>query len=311
LVVNPGLGALGRVVLLLLVSFAPTARAGCTIQERGAVTFAPVGNRILVPLTINGINASFVLDTGAARSLVTPDAVHQLGLASDEWIATTMRGVGGIVEHPNADPRSLALGGVPLHRHTVTHDTSLTVGEMPGFAPPGLVVDGLLGRDLLALFDLQFDIAAHHLTIYDVRECSGRFVPWSGNFTALQAEMPMSNALVVPMMVDGHGLRALLDTGATSSLILAPGMFRLGLTPGIIAHDPGAAAHGVGPHAPEMHKHKFSSWQIGPESQRDPTMWVAQVRVVPIVDALLGADWLLAQQRVWISFTTGQVFFER
>ena len=23
------------------------------------------------------------------------------------------------------------------------------------------------------------------------------------------------------------------------------------------------------------------------------------------------ADWLLAQRRVWISFTTGQVFFER
>jgi len=28
------------------------------------------------------------------------------------------------------------------------------------------------------------------------------------------------------------------------------------------------------------------------------------------VDALLGADWLLAQRRVWISFTTGQVFFQ-
>jgi Aspartyl protease len=311
LVVTFRLAARGCIVLLMVMLFAAGARAACTVQERGAVTFAPVANRILVPLTINGIDATFVLDTGAARSLVTPEAVRLLGLASDEWIATTMRGVGGIVEHPNADPRSLAVGGVPLHRRTVTHDTSLTVGEMPGFAPPGLVVDGLLGRDLLSLFDLQFDITAHRLTVYDVRECSGRFLPWSGNYVALQAEMPMTKAMVVPIIIDGHRLRALLDTGATSSLILAPGMFRLGLTPEMVVHDPGAAAHGIGPQAPEMHRHRFSSWQIGPESERNPTMWVAQVRVVPIVDALLGADWLLAQRRVWISFTTGQVFSER
>jgi Aspartyl protease len=316
LVVNFRPAALSRIVLLLLLVVvlmlsAPGARAACTIEERGTVMFAPVANRILVPLTINDIDATFVLDTGAARSLVTPEAARRLGLASDEWIATTMRGVGGIVEHPNADPRSLALGGVPLHRRTVTHDTSLTVGEMPGFAPPGLVVDGLLGRDLLSLFDLQFDIGAHRLTIYDVSGCSGRFVPWNSNFVALPAEMPMTKAMVVPMSVDGHGLRALLDTGATSSLILAPGMFRLGLTPEIVAHDPGGAAHGIGPQAPQMHRHRFSSWQVGPELEPNPTMWVAQVRVAPIVDALLGADWLLAQRRVWISFTTGQVFFER
>jgi Aspartyl protease len=311
LVVNRRLATLSRIVLLLVTLFAAGARAACTVQERGAVTFAPVANRILVPLTINGIDATFVLDTGAARSLVTPEAVRGLGLASDEWIATTMRGVGGIVEHPNADPRSLALGGVPLHRHTVTHDTSLTVGEMPGFAPPGLVVDGLLGRDLLSLFDLQFDIAAHRLTIYDVHECSGRFVPWNGNYVALPAEMPMTKALVVPVIIDGQRLRALLDTGATSSLILAPGMFRLGLTPEMVAHDPGGTAHGIGPHAPQMHRHRFSSWLVGPESEPNPTMWVAQLRVVPIVDALLGAEWLLAQRRVWISFTTGQVFFQR
>jgi len=30
---------------------------------------------------------------------------------------------------------------------------------------------------------------------------------------------------------------------------------------------------------------------------------------VPIVDALLGADWLETQQRVWISFATAQLFF--
>jgi hypothetical protein len=300
---------IGR-ILLLLAAFTTGAHALCTVETRGAVSFAPVANRILVPLIINGINANVVLDTGAARSLVTPEAVRRLGLASDQWIATTMRGVGGIVEHPNADPHSLRLGEVPLHRHTVTHDISLLVAEMPGSLPPGLVVDGVLGRDLLSSFDLEFDIRAHRLTLYDVRECSGQFVPWTGRFTTLPAAMPMTKAMVVPIRVDGQRLRALLDTGATSLLILAPGMFRLGLTPATAAHDPSAVTRGIGPTAPEIHRHRFSSWQVGPLLERNPTFWVSQARVVPIVDALLGADWLLAQRRVWISFTTGQVFFE-
>lgn len=298
-------------VALSLTWFVVGAHAACTVRERGAVSYAPAANHILVPLTINGTNANVILDTGAARSLVTPEAVRRLGLARDEWIATTMRGVGGIVEHPNVDPRSLALGGVPLHPHTLTQDISLTVGEMPGFAPPGLVLDGLLGRDLLSPFDLQFDIPDHRLTLYDVHECSGQFVPWTGYHAVLPAAMPISKAMVVPVMVDGQRLRALLDTGATSSVILAPGMVRLGLTPETVAHDPGGLVRGIGPHPREMHRHVFRSWQVGPGLERNPTLWVTDVRVFPpIVDALLGADWLLAQRRVWISFATAQVFFE-
>ena len=309
MVVNLRLVMIGG-VLLLLTALSAGADAACVVEKLAAVSFAPVANQILVPLTINGISANVILDTGAARSLVTPEAVHRLGLAKDEWIATTMRGVGGIVEHPNADPHSLALGDVPLHRHTVTHDISLLIAAIHGSLPPGLVVDGLLGRDLLSSFDLEFDIPAHRLTLYDVRECSGQFVPWTGRFATLPAAIPTTNAMVVPITVDGQRLRALLDTGATSLLILAPGAFRLGLTPGTVEHDPGAVARGVGPTAPEIHRHTFSTWQVGPVLERNPTFWVSRARVVPIVDALLGADWLLAQRRVWISFATGQVFFQ-
>lgn len=287
------------------------AHAACAVRERGSVTFADIAHRIVLPLTVNGINAAFVLDTGAERTLVTPDAVRRLGLASDQWVGTTMSGVGGIVEHPNADPRSLSLGGVPLYRRTVSHDNSLTVGAMPGLAPNGMVLDGLLGRDFLSLFDLQLDIPAHRLTLFDVRGCSGRFLPWHGDYVALPAHMPMSQAMVVPIAVDGHPLRALLDTGATSSLIVAPGIFRLGLTPASLAHDPGAAVHGIGPQTPVMLQHQFASLRIGSEVDKNPLVWVSPVHVVPIVDALLGEDWIAAQRRVWISFTTAQLFFER
>ena len=107
--------------------------------------------------------------------------------------------------------------------------------------------------------------------------------------------------------MDGRTLRTLLDTGASASLITAPGMFLLGLTPAMLAHDPGGNGAGVGPAPVPMRLHRFTELRIGPDATRDPHIWVASVRVVPIVDMLLGVDWLQSR-RVWLSYATRQVF---
>jgi hypothetical protein len=107
--------------------------------------------------------------------------------------------------------------------------------------------------------------------------------------------------------VDGRPLRALVDSGASASLVTAAGMFRLGLTPALLAHDPGGNGRGIGPKPVPMYRHRFSELRVGPEITRDPVLWVASVRVVPIVDLLLGADWL-TPRHVWLSFATKQMF---
>ncbi len=302
-----------RPLLLLFVAWVigwpAAARAACELHPRAEVPFTATGGHMLIPLMVNGAAATFVLDTGAERSMVTPEAVQRLNLALDQWVGTTMHGVGGVVAHQNADPRSMTLGGVPLQRHTITHDTSLTVGPLPGISATA-PTDGLLGRDFLSVFDLELDMATHRLTLYDVLGCAGRFLPWTQPYAAVTAETPMTHALIVPIVLDGHHLTALLDTGASASMVTLPGMIRLGLTQESLAGDPGATVHGIGRQTPEMHRHRFASLQIGGVAQPDPSLWIAPVRVTPIVDALLGADWVVAQRRVWISFATSQVFFK-
>jgi hypothetical protein len=59
-----------------------------------------------------------------------------------------------------------------------------------------------------------------------------------------------------------------------------------------------------------MRRHGFAELRVGADIARDPTLWVASVRVVPIVDMLLGADWL-GSRRVWLSFATKQMFIAR
>ena len=296
-----------RVFALFAVLVAASAHAACRVVPLSAVPVDTVDGHVLVTVLVNETAATFILDTGAERTLMGEDVVRRLGLERDHWVTSTILGIGGLQQRPNALPRSLRLGTTPLHRRTLTGDTSVTVGPLPVTEIAGRPIAGLLGRDFLSLFDLDLDLPDHRMTLYDVHGCDAWFLPWTSPYAAIPASMPMAAALVVQVLVDGRPLRTLIDTGASSSLITASGMFRLGVTPALLTPDPAGNGAGVGPAPVPMHLHRFAELRVGPDVMRDPALWVASVRVVPIVDMLLGADWLQTR-RVWLSFETKQVF---
>jgi hypothetical protein len=294
-------------VLAVLLSVAAAAHAACRVEPQATVPLTLVSGHILVSVSVNDTDVTFILDTGAERTLMAEDVVRQLGMERDQWVASTVRGVGGLEERPNALPRSLRLGALTLRRKTLSSDNSVTVGPMPVSTVNGRQVAGLLGRDFLSPFDLDIDLPRRSLTLYTVAECTAAFLPWTTTYSAVPATTVLGNAMILPVQVDGHPMRALLDTGASSTLITAPGMFRLGVTPDMLAHDPVASATGIGPASVPMRLHQFAALRVGPDTTHAPRMWVSQVRVVPIVDMLLGADWL-QNRRVWVSFATQQLF---
>lgn len=291
-------------VLLLCTT---AAHAACQVAPRGVVPVDGAAGHLLVTVQVNDTPATFILDTGADRTLMGEDAVRRLGLERDGWVASVVRGIAGIEQRPNALPRSLRLGATALRRHTLTGDTSVTVGPLPVAVLAGRPIAGLLGRDFLSPFDLDLDLPDHRLTLYEVDGCTGAFLPWTTPYAAIPAGTPMGAALVVQVLLDGRPLRALIDSGASASLLTKSGMFRLGLTPELLARDPGGNGAGVGPAPVPMRLHRFAELRVGPDVTRDPALWVAPVHVVPIVDMLLGADWLAARH-VWLSFATRQMF---
>ena len=293
--------------LLLCIAFAPAALAECRVEQRGVVPVDVVDGHLLVTVQVNDVPATFILDTGAERTLMGEDAVRRLNLERDGWVASAIRGLGGIEQRPDALPRSLRLGDALLRRRTLMGDSSVTVGPLPMNEVAGRPLAGLLGRDFLSPFDLDIDLPAHRMTLFDVQGCGDLFLPWSVPYAIIPATTPMGAALVVQVLVDAQPLRALIDTGASSSLITASGMYRLGLTREALARDPGANGSGIGPAPVPMRLHRFADLRIGPDASRNPSLWVAAVHVVPIVDMLLGADWLRSRH-VWLSFATKQLF---
>jgi hypothetical protein len=297
-------------VVVVTLAFLASVTAGhgeCVVRQATAVPVETTRGAITVPMEINGRAAAFVLDSGAQRSVVSQQAVDRLGLSRDQWVGTTMGGIGGIESRPNANPRSISLGGVALVRRTLNHDNSLTVGVLPSVRTGERPIDGLLGRDFLSLFDLDLDASGGRLTVYSVRGCSGRFLPWTGSYAAIPVSTPAAEAIVVPVRLDGRPLRALLDSGASASLLAAPGIFKMGIDPASLAADQADRISGLGPRAITVHRHRFRALDVGGGVVDSPMIWVEPIRLTPVVDMLLGADWLAAR-RVWISFATHQLF---
>ncbi|HEX5325071.1 MAG TPA: retroviral-like aspartic protease family protein [Acetobacteraceae bacterium] len=294
---------IGALALPLLTRTAPVL--ACEAEPRATVALQLVARHVLVTLLVDDQPATFMLDTGAERSLVTEAAVHRLGLALDQWVGTTVMGLGGYQRHQNAAPRSLSLGGVAL-RHELSRDSSMAVSPLP-IAGFGDQLDGLLGRDFLSEFDLLLDIPARTLTLYKVRRCGADFMPLPRPAVAVPALPDYGKALVIPAGLDGHRLRVLLDSGAGTTLVTAPGMSRLGLTADALARDRSAMVRGIGRLPVPAHLHRFGSLDVGGQVSRNLVLLVAPVRVVPIVDLVLGIDWLQTR-RVWLSYSTLRIF---
>ncbi len=296
-----------RSVVLLWLMLAAPASAACEVQALTSVPLDTSTPNLIVRATIDGAVVPMVLDTGAERSVLDADAVARLHLARDEWVATTMRGVGGFERERNALPRSVALGGTPLHSRLGAPGLSLPVGHIRFGTVGGVRVAGLLGADLLAGSDLMLDGPSHQLTLYEVQGCAGRFLPWTQPYDAIPTIRPVRDMLLVPVRIDGRVLLGQIDSGAAATLVLAPGMRKLGLTDAMLRDDPAIQMRGFGPDALTVHRHRFRDMAVGAETVAGPTLWVGGARALRIVDLLLGADWLRPRV-VWLSYATTQVF---
>jgi hypothetical protein len=281
---------LTRRALLLTTLAAPIAAAAPPIKP---VPITLTNRRCIVPVLLDGRIANMLLDTGAERSVVTRAAALRLKLRLDTWVETTLRGAGGALEtRANADVTKATLGPTPLFQHS-PGPLSLAVTDFDLGGP-----DGLLGSDILQHYTLDLDFPRAQLTL-----CPASQPP---PVTALKLRRLWPNQLLAPVRLDGENLTALVDTGASTSLINARGLYRLGLTPARSAHDPAIAAIGLGG-ALKVHVHRFTELRVGPLILRDPLLLTAAVPE-PAYDLALGLD-VLGRQRLLLSYAAQTLDF--
>jgi predicted aspartyl protease len=279
---------------LLLGSIATIAAA--PLPTDTAVSIDVTDGRCVVPMLLDGRLARMVVDTGAERTVMTSTAAARLGLRRDLWVDTPMVGAGGLVEtHPNVDVGSATLGGAALFQNLPGRALSLSVTNQPlGDA------DGLLGADLLRHHTLDLDMQKARLVLWP----AGEAVP-AGHSMPL---WPWARGLLLaPLRVDGQELTALVDTGASATLVNARGLYKLGITSARAAQDPAVTTAGLGGSF-QAHMHRFAALQLGPLTLPDPLLLAASVPEAAF-DVILGMD-ILGRQRLLLSYASLKLGFK-
>lgn len=272
----------------------------CGLRPRLVIPIEMRDGLPLMPATVKGQPATFVLDTGAEAIALTQPALRRLGLRVDPTAINAVSGVGGASASFAGRLTDLRLGDLDVPDHRV-----LLLPRQPTLEGAG--IDGLFGVSVLSVFEVELDLPHRRVTLYAGRLCPDtRAPPWALRAATLDAGRSERGRFIVPVTLDGMVLNALVDTGNTSTFVARDVAARLGVTPEMLGRDPQITVSGAGPATATMAAHRFGQVEIA-GTRFDAPVFHVGARVERGIDIILGTDYL-AGRRVWLSYARRRVF---
>lgn len=197
--------------LLLLAALAHPAHADgwpeeCKLTRIASFPMTLHGRLVSIPVTINGQDKLFMVDTGGYASSVNKDVAEALGLRLRNISHVRIRDAGGKQATSFVEAESLKLGNMEAK------NIELIVDQADGY-------DGVIAPDLLRNFDVEFDFAALKLNLYKPHPCLGKVVYWPNHFDVLPIDITQGGHTRVPVTLDGQQMDAIIDSGASVSVL--------------------------------------------------------------------------------------------
>ena len=311
----------GRSTLCALIALAFGMAAGvaqaaapprCNLGKFADLPVTMTGMRPHVMVKINGVDTPFTVDSGAFFSILNRATVDKMG------IRTTMapfgyevRGVGGAENRVDvATVKRFGLGILDL--------PDIVFLALPD-AERGSA--GLLGQNVLSLFDTEYDIGNGMIRLMKPSEgCAhANLGYWADdkavNVVDVESISPQQRHLRGTIRINGQKVKVIFDTGAASSVLRRSSAERLGFRvdgPGVVARGP---AHGIGARTGQIWTAPFESIDFGGEQISHTQLQVGDIDLLG-ADMLVGIDFFLShriyvskqQHKLFITYNGGPVF---
>ena len=157
--------------------------------------------KVVVPITVNGVEEKFLFDTsGGAMNYIAPAVALRLGLfRTDNFRATDLA---GNKSYKVAGARKVTFGAVTAR--------DVTIYQMV----PDLAFDGILSAGTMTSDDLDIDFGAMRLNFFSADHCRGDVVYWPHQALAVVPVTLVASHFEVATTLDGHALTAVIDTGS-------------------------------------------------------------------------------------------------
>jgi tetratricopeptide (TPR) repeat protein/predicted aspartyl protease len=275
----------------MLIAAAPTvARAeGCKLGTLAALPVTMLGHRPLVHAGINGKDYSFIADSGAFYSFLTPSTVAESQLATrpappDYWVGTAS----GYEKPLLTTVPTFTLAGVPISNLDFLVKNSGVSGAA-----------GLMGQNILALYDTEYDLAGGMIKMMRSEGCAKVGLAYwrkSGEgYSQLDTEplVGTQSHIVGTVVVNGVHLRALFDTGAPVTELSFEAAAKVGLKPdGPRVISGGAWDDGTSRH--ETWIGTVATLKIGDEEIGNARVRFGKTKLDSSFDMIVGVDFFVS-----------------
>ena len=303
---------LAPTALALAVLAASGASAGCMVGKIAELPVTMSGLQPTVRVGINGTEVRLLADSGGFYSMISPGTASELKLHTQpapSWFS--LKGIGGVTDASVTTVKAFTLGPTTLR------DISFIVGG----SEVGAGLGGILGRNILTIADTEYDLANGVIRLMRPSGCGDRNLAyWTAGTTKVvstvdllpdASQLPQAS---IPVIVNGVRLKAVLDSGSSTSVLFLGGARKAGVAIGAAATAQGES-RGVGRRAVATYSAPLNDLKIGDEEIKSTRIRVLETNL-ETNDMLLGADFFLShrifiaksQQRVYFTYNGGPVF---
>lgn len=287
------------------------AHAACQIARIAELPVTLTDLQPLAATKINGADATFLVDSGAFYSQITPSKAAEFGLKlGPAPYGLQVRGVGGYEQ----------VSVTTVREFTIVGESIDNLQFLVGGGEAGHDTAGALGRNFLGLADAEYDLANGVVRLVKPIGCGGQplvYWPSTSAFATLKLEeSPLAHPPIrADVFVNGARIKAMFDSGAGHSTLSLEAAKRAGIDikgPNVVS---AGLIHGVGRRAAASWIVPVDSFKVGDEEVNHTRMRVADTDL-PDVDLLLGADFFLShhiyvangQHRIYLTYNGGPVF---
>ena len=260
------------VLVLAMVSSMAAARSNCRLEQIDEWPVRQVQNHLIVDGTVNGQRVDVMLGTGAQQTVMLRSAAERLHLHRKWTNGFPMLGIGGQSRLETATVDDIGFGRFAGKGWRLLVPIDQNLGE--GF-------DIVLGDDFFHAVDVEFDLAHNVVRLFRPRDCDGAslayWAPASATEVAMERVLDARPQIIMEVRINGRPVQALLDSGATVSVLTKHDARAAGVTtdsPGVVAV--GKLA-GFGENLVDSWTGAFKSFAVGDEMFRDIVIRFADV----------------------------------
>lgn len=247
----------------------------------------------------------FGVDTGASATALYDHARVKMGLVPEPGAEVEIYGAGG----------SQLIQRYRLPRlHVAGEDAGqLLVSGFPASAKHGEEVMGVLGRDVLGSYMVEFDLVSDRLGLHRPGALPDSARGWDEVPIRL---MPEFGFVMLDVTLDGVPVTAVLDTGARKTFMNWRAARAAGVTPQSAGLQAATMASGVTKHTFEYHTRQFEGVGIGATAFRPSTLAIGDLPVFEPMGMdkkpgmIVGLD-LMGDRRFVVDYPGKRLLIER